>query len=76
MNDPLVQLEANKPLIKDLFRDFLIETKDFKYEITLKVLLSKQKQNGGKEFSTVYLNSSANTNKYGLHNLFGKFCIE
>ena len=70
MNDPLVQLEASKPLIKDLFRDSLIETKDFKYQITLKVLLSKQKQNGDKEFSTVYLDYSANTNKYGLHKSF------
>ena len=44
--------------------------KDFKYQITLKVLLSKQKQNGDKEFSTVHLNSSATTNKYFLHKSF------
>ena len=41
MNDPLVQLEANKPVIKDLFRDLLIEMKGFKYQVTLKVKLSK-----------------------------------
>ena len=35
MNDPLFQLEASKPVIKDLFRDLLIEMKDFKYQITL-----------------------------------------
>ena len=40
MNDPLVQLEANKSIIKDLFRDLLNEMKGFKYQITLKVLLS------------------------------------
>ena len=42
MNDPLAQLEASKPVIKDLFRDLLIEMKGFKYQITMKVLLSKQ----------------------------------
>ena len=39
--------------MKDLFKDLLIEMKDFKYQITLTVLLSKQKQNGDTEFSTV-----------------------
>ena len=29
MNDPSVQLEARKPVIKDLFRDLLIEWKGF-----------------------------------------------
>ena len=46
MNDPLVQLEASKPVIKDLFRDLLFEMKGFKYQITLNVLLRKKKQNG------------------------------
>ena len=59
MNDPLVQLEASTPVIKDLFRDLLIEKKAFKYQITLKFLLSEQKQNGDTEFSTVYFNSTA-----------------
>ena len=40
MNDPLAQLEASKPAIKDLFRDLLIEIMGFKYQITMKVLLS------------------------------------
>ena len=35
MNDLLVQLQASKPVIKDLFRDFLIEMKVFKYQTTL-----------------------------------------
>ena len=48
--------------------------KGFKYQITLKVLLSKQKENGYKEFPTVYFNSTANTiidlNKYGFDKSF------
>ena len=43
MNDPLLQLQASKPVIKDLFRDLLIKMKGFKYQIALKVLLCKQK---------------------------------
>ena len=38
MNDLLVQLEASTPVMKNLFRDWLIEMKGFKYQITLKVL--------------------------------------
>ena len=45
--------------------------KGFKYQITLKVYLSKQKGNGDTEFSTVYFNSTTKTvinrNKYGLN---------
>ena len=37
--DLLVQLEVSKSSIKDLFNDLLNETKDFKYQITVKVLL-------------------------------------
>ena len=36
---PIVQLEANKSSIKDLLSDLLSETKGFKYQITVKVLL-------------------------------------
>ena len=46
----------------------------FKYHITLKVLLSKQTQNGDTKFSTVYRNCTAktvfNTNKHGLNKYF------
>ena len=74
MNDPLTQLEASKPVIKDLFRDLLIEMKAFKYQIAIKVLLSKQNENGDKEFITVYFNSTAKTvinlNKYGIDKSF------
>ena len=39
--DLIVQLEASKSSIKDLFNDLLNETKGFKYQITVKVLLKK-----------------------------------
>ena len=61
MNDPLAQLKASKPVIKDLFRYLLTEMKGFKCQITMKVLLSKQKENGDTEFTTVYFNSTAKT---------------
>ena len=37
--DPIVQLEASKLSIKNLFNDLLNELKGFKYQITVKVLL-------------------------------------
>ena len=39
--DTINQLEANKSSIKDLCSDLLNETKDFKYQMTLKVVLKK-----------------------------------
>ena len=39
--DRIIQLEASKSSIKDLFNDLLNETKGFKYQITVKVLLKK-----------------------------------
>ena len=36
---PIVQLEGSKSSIKDLFSDLLNETKGFRCQITLKVLL-------------------------------------
>ena len=50
----IVQLEAGKSSIKDLFNDLLNETKGFKYQITVKVLLKKYKSNGEIEFASVY----------------------
>ena len=52
--DPIVQLEASKSSIKDLFSDLLNETKGFMYPITVKVLLKKYKHNGEIEFALVY----------------------
>ena len=53
---PIVQLEASKLSIKDLLNDVLNETKGFKYQITVKVLLKKYKLNGQIEFALVYFN--------------------
>ena len=39
--DPIEQLEASKLSIKNLFNDPLNETKGFKYQITLKLVLKK-----------------------------------
>ena len=55
--DSIVQLEASKSSIKDLFNDLLNETKGFKYQITVKVLLKKYKPNGEIEFAPIYFNS-------------------
>ena len=74
MNDLVAQLEASKPVIKGFFKDLLIEMNGFKYQITIKVYLSKQKVNGDTEFTTVYINSTAkeviNINKYNLGKSF------
>ena len=48
----------SRPSIKDLFEDLLNEVKGFKYQITLKVLLSKYKENAEREFAPVYFNST------------------
>ena len=42
--EPTTQLEASKSSIKDLFSDLLSETKGFKYQITLKVMLKNKSQ--------------------------------
>ena len=41
--------------------DLLNETKGFKYQITVKVLLKKHRSNGEIEFAPVYFNSSTKT---------------
>ena len=61
--DLTVQLEASKSNIKDLFNNLLNETKDFKYQITVKGLLKKYNLDGEIEFAPVYFNSLAKTDK-------------
>ena len=39
--DPIVQSKASTLSIKNLFNDILNETKGFKYQITVKVLIKK-----------------------------------
>ena len=73
--DLIVQLEASKSSIKDLFNDLLNETKGFKYQITVKVLLKKYKPNDEIEFAPVYFNSSTKTiinHRYKLDQFFQK----
>ena len=41
--DPIVQLEASKSSIKDLFSNLLNEIEGLKYQITVKVLLKNTK---------------------------------
>ena len=53
--DPIVQLEASKLSIKNLFID--LELKGFKYQITVEFLLKKYKHNGEIEFRPIYFNS-------------------
>ena len=59
--EPIAQLKASKSSIKDLFSDILNETKDFKYQITVNVLLKKYKLNGETEFAPVDFNSGTKT---------------
>ena len=59
--DVIVQLKPSKITLKELFRDLLLELKRFKYQITLCILLSKVKNGGLIEYSTVYFNSVTKT---------------
>ena len=71
--DPIVQLEGSKSSIKNLFSNLLNETKGFKYQITVKVLLKKYKHNGEIEFAPVYFNSVTKTvtnHRFRLENSF------
>ena len=52
---------------------FLNETKGFKYQITVKVLIKKYQHNGEIEFRLVYFNSATKTvtnHKFSLENAF------
>ena len=71
--DPIVQLEAIKLSIKDFFSNVLNETKGFKYQITVKVLLKKYKLNREIEFAPVYFTSTTKTvinHRFRLENSF------
>ena len=73
--DPLVQLEASKSSIKDLYKHLLNEMKSFKYQITVTFFLSKAKINGSIEYSPVYFNSATKTvinSKFNLDKSFQK----
>ena len=71
--DMIVQLQASRSSIKDFFNGLLNETKGFKYQITVKVLLKKYRSNGEIEFTPVYFNSSTKTiinNRFKLEHAF------
>ena len=73
IKDPINQLEASKSSIRDLFSDLINETKGFKYQLTLKVLLKKYKPDGEIEFRPVYFNSTTKTvinHRFRLENSF------
>ena len=56
-----------------MFSDLLNETKGFKYQITVKVLLKKYKLSGEIEFAPVYFNSVTKTvtnQRFRLENSF------
>ena len=58
-----------------MFSDLLNETKGFKYQITVKVLLKKYKLNGEIELAPVYFNSETKTvinHRFKLGNYFQK----
>ena len=59
--DAVIQLKASKIVIKDLFKDLLVELKGFKYQITLCILLTKVKSSDLTEYSPVYFNSLTKT---------------
>ena len=69
----LKQSEESKSSVKDFFSELLNETKGFKYQITLKVMLKKYKPRGEFEFRPVYFNSTTKTvinHKFSLENAF------
>ena len=71
--DLIVQLKASKSSIKDFFNDLLNETKGFKFQITVKVLLKKYKRNEEIEFTPVYFNWTTKTiinNRFKLEHAF------
>ena len=72
--DPLVQLEAVKSNIEDLFKKLLIEMKGFKYPITVTVLLCKHIINEDIEYAPINFNSATktviNSDKYDLDKSF------
>ena len=88
MKDRLAQSEAGKPVFKELFGDLSVEKKGFKYQITMKALLRKRKENDDIEFTLILftlftlfilillLKQSLMSINMVLIDLFKKFWIE
>ena len=71
--DPSIQLTISKSSLINLFKDLLDEIKGLKYQMTLKVLLSKYKEKTDREFTPVYFNSTTKTiinSRYDLDKSF------
>ena len=69
--DPVLQLEASKLSIKNLFSNFLNELKGFKYQTTVEILCTKYKLNAEIVYRSVYFNSVTVTNHiFKLENSF------
>ena len=72
--DLIVQLEAKKLCIKNLFGDLLNETRGFKYQIIVKIV-KKYIPNGKNKLAPVYFNSWRKTvinDRFKLEELFQK----
>ena len=88
MKDWLSQSEAGKPVFRELFGELSVEMKRFKYQITMKTLLRKQKEYDDIEFTLILftiftlfilillLKQSLMSINMVLIDLFKKFWIE
>ena len=73
--DVVIQLKSSEVSLKELSKDFLIELKGLKYQITLSDLLSKVESSEETEYKSVYLNSFTKTvinNDYKLDDCFNE----
>ena len=74
--DFVIQLKSSEISNKDLFNDLLVELKGFKYQLSLCVMLSKQKSSKEIEYRSVYFNSLNETvisdNNYFLDDCFNE----
>ena len=72
--DPLVQLEASKSNIKDLYKDLLDKINGFKYQMKVESFAKQTQKNGDMEFAPVHFNFTTktiiNSDKYILHKSF------
>ena len=76
--DPIVRLEASKQVLRICLVIFLNETKGFKYQIIVKVLLKKYKHNEEIKFAPVYFNSVAKiviNHRFRLESYFQEILI-
>ena len=69
----IIQLKGSEISIKELFKNLLVELKGFKYQLTLNILLRKEKSSNEIEYRSVYFNSLTKTvigNNYFLDDCF------